>query len=80
MITMSSREFNHDIGKAKRTSHTNPVIITERGKPTHVLLSYEEYQQIITTQPKITDLLSLAVDIDFEPTKVVIQSKAVDFD
>jgi prevent-host-death family protein len=80
MITMSSREFNHDFGKAKRTSHSTPVIITERGKPTHVLLSYEEYQQMLNTQPKITDLLSVAADVDFEPTKVVIQSKAVDFD
>ena len=75
-----SNFFNSLFGKAKKTSHINPVIITERGKPTHVLLSYEEYQQMVNTQPKITDLLSLAVDVDFEPTKVVIQSKAVDFD
>lgn len=80
MLTMSSREFNHDIGKAKRASHTKPVLITERGQPTHVLLSYQEYQLIINTQPKITDLLSMAVDIDFEPANVVIQSKTVDFD
>jgi PHD/YefM family antitoxin component YafN of YafNO toxin-antitoxin module len=75
MITMSSREFNHDIGKAKRTSHINLMIITEHGKPTHVLLSDEEYQQMLNTQPKITNLLSLAADVDFEPTKIVIQSK-----
>ncbi len=80
MLTMSSREFNHDIGKAEKSSHTNPVIITERGKPTHVLLSYDDYQQMMNAQPKITDLLSLAVDVDFEPTNVVIPSKAVDFD
>ncbi|ENY1827840.1 type II toxin-antitoxin system Phd/YefM family antitoxin [Salmonella enterica] len=42
----SSREFNHETGKAKRAALQGAVFITDRGKATHVLLSIDEYQQI----------------------------------
>ncbi len=45
-MQMTSREFNQDLGKAKRQSLNEPVIITDRGVPKHVLMSYEVYQQI----------------------------------
>ena len=44
VTTISSREFNHDTSGAKKATREGPVIITDRGKPAHVLLSIEEYQ------------------------------------
>ncbi|MFM7342476.1 MAG: type II toxin-antitoxin system Phd/YefM family antitoxin, partial [Betaproteobacteria bacterium] len=43
---VSSREFNQDAGGAKRAARKGPVIITDRGRPAHVLLSFEAYQKL----------------------------------
>ena len=80
MSTISSRKFNQDIGSAKRDSEIAPVIITDRGKPTHVLLTYANYLDLTYDQPKLVDLLSMDHDIDFEPVKSNIQAKPVEFD
>jgi hypothetical protein len=71
--TISSREFNHDIGRAKRAAETGPVIVTDRGKPAFVLLRYEEYRRLAGYgEANILDLLDHpeSGDIDFEPTRV----------
>ncbi len=70
---ISSREFNQDIGKAKKAAQNNPVIITDRGQPTHVLLSVAQYQHITGTQKNILDLLAMtgAADIDFAPPRLL---------
>ena len=59
ITTLSSREFNQDASNAKRASLRGPVIITDRGKPAHVLLSFAQYQQITHTSSKIADLLAM---------------------
>ncbi|QGM45112.1 type II toxin-antitoxin system Phd/YefM family antitoxin [Methylocystis heyeri] len=46
VTTLSTREVNQDLGRAKRASESGPVIITERGRPAHVLLTYDEYQRL----------------------------------
>lgn len=46
MTTMTSREFNHDTARAKREAEHGPVIITDRGRPAHVLMSYEEFSRL----------------------------------
>ncbi len=46
MVTMTAREFNQDTGRAKIAAKTEPVVITDRGKPSHVLVSYEEYERL----------------------------------
>lgn len=68
--TLSSREFNQDISSAKRAATQAPVIITDRGKPSHVLLSINEYQKITGQQKSIVELLSMPEDIDFEPERM----------
>lgn len=64
ITTLSSRELNQDIGRAKRAARNGPVIITDRGKPVHVLLSYDEYQRIIGQQENIVDQLGLPSGIE----------------
>jgi prevent-host-death family protein len=73
MITsLTSREFNQDASGAKKAANDGPVIITDRGKPAHVLLSIEEYQRLIGDSKNIIDLLAMpnAEDVDFEPPKL----------
>ena len=46
ITTLSSRELNQDVAKAKNAAQDGPVFITDRGRTTHVLLSFEEYQRL----------------------------------
>ena len=46
MQTMTSREFNQQSGKAKQAAQAAPVIITNRGKPEFVLMTYAEYLKL----------------------------------
>jgi len=59
ITTLSSREFNQDASKAKQAARSGPVFITDRGRPAHVLLTYEDYKRIVGTKTKIADLLAM---------------------
>jgi prevent-host-death family protein len=69
---ISSRDFNQDVGKAKRAASKGPVIITDRGEPAHVLLSIAEYQKLTGGNASIVELLAdnKAAAIDFEVPRV----------
>lgn len=67
--TISSREFNHDIGSAKRAAEAGPVIVTDRGTPSFVLLRYEDYRRLTDQgEANILDLLDHpeGAEIEFE--------------
>jgi prevent-host-death family protein len=56
---LSSREFNQDTSRAKRAAKRGPVFITDRGHPSHVLLTAEEYERITGGQKSIAALLAM---------------------
>ena len=58
ITTLSSRDFNQDASKAKRAADAGPVIITDRGRPAHVLLTFAEYKRITGVRTPIADLLA----------------------
>jgi prevent-host-death family protein len=65
----TSREFNRDTGGAKNAAKDGPVYITDRGKPSHVLLTFADYQRLAANQPSMIELLALppgTEDIDFD--------------
>ncbi|HLH49534.1 MAG TPA: type II toxin-antitoxin system Phd/YefM family antitoxin [Roseiarcus sp.] len=64
--TMTSREANQDFSRAKREARNGPVIITERGRPANVLLSYEEYRRLAGKQGSILDRLAMPGSEDIE--------------
>jgi prevent-host-death family protein len=68
ITTISSREFNQDSGRAKRAAAKGPVFITDRGKPSHVLLTFNEYQRITHEGRSLADVLGMpgVADIDLE--------------
>jgi prevent-host-death family protein len=80
ITTISSREFNQDTSSAKKATRHGPVIITDRGKPAHVLLSIEEYQKLTGINANIVDLLVMpeAADIEFETERATILQRPVD--
>jgi hypothetical protein len=49
--TMTSRELNQDVSAAKRAAAGGPVVITDRGRPTHVLLSFADYERLARAVP-----------------------------
>lgn len=72
ITTMSSREFNQDTGRAKNAARNGPVMITDRGRPAHVLLTFEDYQRLTGGQGSIIDLIGLSpdeADIELEITR-----------
>lgn len=72
ITTISSREFNQDAGGAKKAAERGPVIITDRGRPAHVLLSFEDYQKLIGAGPSLLEALAQKEDgdFDFEPPRM----------
>ena len=69
ITTISSREFNQDAGGAKKAAEKGPVIITDRGRPAHVLLSYEDYRRLLGEGRSLAEALAMpgGEDIEFEP-------------
>lgn len=68
ITTFSSRQFNQDASKAKKAAKAGPVFITDRGRPAHVLLTFDDYKKITGGRTKIADLLAMPgiEDIEFD--------------
>lgn len=43
ITTLSSRAFHQDASKPKNAANDGPVMITDRGRPTRVLLRFDDY-------------------------------------
>lgn len=72
IITISSREFNQDAGGAKKAAEKGPVVITDRGRPAHVLLSFNDYQKLLGAGPSLFEALAQKEvgDFDFDPLRM----------
>ncbi len=70
--TISSREFNQDVSRAKRAADKGPVVITDRGEPAYVLLRHDTYRRLTGDNPSIRDLLAEpgVEDVDFDPPRL----------
>ncbi|EKN6008503.1 type II toxin-antitoxin system Phd/YefM family antitoxin [Yersinia enterocolitica] len=80
ITTLSSREFNQGASEAKRAANSGPVFITDRGRPAHVLMSFEDYQRLTKQRRNIADALAMpgVADITFEPPRLNINPQAAD--
>jgi prevent-host-death family protein len=72
ITTFSSREFNQNVSRARKAAGKGPVIITDRGRPAHVLLSIDDYRRIIGKEESIIELLAApgTAAIDFHPPRL----------
>lgn len=64
VTSVSSREFNQDTGRAKRAARRGPVVITDRGRPSHVLLTFEDYNRLASRGVNIIDLLGMPAGVE----------------
>lgn len=44
---VTSRELNQDASRVKRAAEEGPVVITDRGRPAHVLLTFAAYEDLV---------------------------------
>lgn len=72
ITTVNSREFNQNVSKIKKASKHGPVFITDRGKTSHVLLNFEDYQKLNPSLENIVESLSMpkSFDINFVFPKI----------
>ena len=83
MTKMSSREFNQDVGRAKRAADKGPVIITDRGEPAYVLLNHDAYRKLAGKEPSLLEMLGdeATEDLEFDPPRMGDNSfKPAEFD
>ncbi|PZU80719.1 MAG: prevent-host-death protein [Shinella sp.] len=80
MSIFTSRELNHDVSSAKKAAQNGPVIITDRGKPSHVLMTYDEFKRLSGKRQSLVETLSMPglSEIDFSPERVELTSRQVD--
>ena len=80
---LTSREFNQDTGRAKKAAQDGPVYITDRGKPSHVLLTFADYQRLAANRPSIIDLLAQQPgieDVEFDAPVSSETARSAEFD
>lgn len=89
MQTMTSREFNQRTNEAQKAAQKSPLLITNRGKPDLVVMSYQEYEKILgksrTLLEVFSDLepefLESIADIELEiPLRSSAQRQSIEFD
>ena len=76
ITTVTCRELNQDVARAKKAAKSGPVFITDRGKPVNVLLSIEDYWRLAEEGRNLLEALSMAglADIDLNPPRARIES------
>jgi prevent-host-death family protein len=67
ITTLTSREFNQQVNKAKTASAKGPVVITDRGEPSHVLLTFAAYKKLTSKRANIAELLAMPSTTIAEP-------------
>ena len=79
---VSSREFNRDASRLKKQADKGPVVITDRGVRSHVLLTYRDYEALKGSRAKsLVQAVAQrgpADDIAFDPPRGSIDSRGVD--
>ena len=48
MISVNATDFKNNLGKFLQRIYAEPVVINKMGRPTAVLVSYEEYERLTT--------------------------------
>lgn len=81
VTTFTSRAFNRQLSQAKKATEQGVVYITDRGKPAHVLMTYQEYRKLSGDSRNLLDALAMpgVEEIDFDAPRVTMNSRNVDF-
>lgn len=66
MSVVNARTFNQSPSTVKAMAKDGPVFVTDRGRPSLVVLAMDEYERL-TGSGSIRDSLRMETDVDFEP-------------
>lgn len=79
---MSSREFNQDTSGAKKAAENGPVYITDRGRPAHVLMTFDAYEELVGPHRTLDRLSEPAgvEDIEFVVPKTAEAARPAAFE
>jgi PHD/YefM family antitoxin component YafN of YafNO toxin-antitoxin module len=80
--SLTSSEFDQNVSAAKEAALNGPVFLTDNGRPTHVLLTIEDYQRLTLQAMSLAEALAQpgVADFEFEPPRLDIRLKPADFD
>ena len=71
MTMTTGRQFEEDISAPREAARRGPVFTTDRGRPTHVLLTIEDYLHLTGGHMSLADALAQpGADFDFDPPRV----------
>ncbi|MDO5628392.1 MAG: type II toxin-antitoxin system prevent-host-death family antitoxin [Mobilicoccus sp.] len=72
---MGDEEFARNVHEAKRQAVPGPVVITDQGEPSFVLLSAAEYRRLRARGSSLVERLSMEDDdIEFEPARLLLRT------
>jgi len=80
--TFTSRDFNRHPGSIKRTALSGPVFITDRNKPSLVVMAIKDYERLAGRGAPLLDVLMPGddQDFDFEPPRARMGARPADLD
>ena len=82
--TFTSQDFNREPGRIKKAAMDGPVFITDRKKPSLVVLTMKEYERLTGSGRSILAALaphnSIDHDFDWEPGLSTLASRPADFE
>lgn len=66
--------------RREKAAKNGPVIITNRGNPSHVLISYDEFERLSGRHRNLVEALAMPglSSIDFDPQRAQIMPREVD--
>lgn len=79
MSVVTSRELNHDVSAVKRAAVRGPVIITDHGRPSHVLLTFADYERLTGTGTSLAEAFVMPDDIELEPVRPEGSTREIDW-
>lgn len=79
---MTSADFNQNPSRAKRQADQQPVVITDHGKASYVLMRYSDYEKKLKPFRSVADALHdrrPEADRDFEFERLRFQPRDIGF-
>ena len=79
---MTSADFNQNPSKAKKAANDGPLVITEHGEASYVLVRYSDFESNWKKSKSLYDALchkDSRFDDDFTPERVSFEGRDVDF-
>ena len=78
---ISNQAFEQDPERMLRMANERPVVISDEGEPSHVLLSWANYRHLVEGRQNLVAKLCAPglSDINFEPERVHVVTRDVDF-